>query len=397
MKAPRSAFLFTLCLVLLLAPVSAWGVVRSDDRVGDLPASQRAEGEAPDVEMRAGTLSAPDGRLLWSREADDERAMASTTKIMTAVVVLENASLDADVEIRTRTARAGESYADLRAGEVYTVRELLEALIIPSGNDAARALAEHVGGSEAGFVKMMNTKAQELGLDDTLFANSHGLDASDHHTTARDLAALSNYAMKNSEFRRIAGRKTTTIDGGNGPRTLESRNALLGEVIGATGIKTGWTSDAGFCLVGSATRHDSELIAVVLGAATEAQRFSQATELLEWGFEHYERRKFASEDETMGTVAVTDYLDRGVTGVLDETASSAVFSLDGELSYVVALPESIDAPVEAGQRLGTYTVKQGDRMLIQVPIVAAQAVPEPGFFERIWISIVRGWRRVIGA
>ncbi len=188
--------------------------------------------------------------------------------------------------------------------------------------------------------------------------------------------------------------KATTIDGGNGPRTLESRNSLLTDVIGATGIKTGWTSDAGFCLVGSATRHDSELIAVVLGAATEAQRFSQATELLEWGFEHYGRRKFASEDETMGAVVVTDYIDREVIGVLDGIVSSAVFSLDGEISYVVVLPESIDAPVEKGQRLGTYTVKQGDRMLTQVPIVAAQSVPEPGFFERIWISIIRGWRRV---
>ncbi|TFG62903.1 MAG: D-alanyl-D-alanine carboxypeptidase [Gemmatimonadales bacterium] len=397
LKVLNSRALVVLYLAFsLVGPASASGIVRPDDSVGGIPASARAAGEAPDVSMRAGFLSAPDGRELWSRSADEPRAMASTTKIMTAVVTLEHAELDEDVKIEERTARAGESYADLRAGETYTVKELLEALIVPSGNDAARALATHVGGTEQGFVAMMNEKAQELGLSETEFSNSHGLDAAGHHTSPRDLATLSDYAMKNPEFRRIAGLKKTTIDGGNGPRTLESRNALLGEVVGATGIKTGWTSDAGFCIVGSATRHDSELIAVVLGASSEAERFSQSTELLEWGFEHYGRQEFASADETMGAVPVADYLDRDVGAVLEGVASAGVFDLDGDISEDITLPSSVQAPVEVGQRLGTYTVRQGDRLLTQVPIVAAEAISKPGIAERIWISIVRGWRRATG-
>jgi len=396
LKALLTRLMLVVALAAISMPPQAAAVVLDSDLVGEVPVGELGAGVAPDVEMGAGALVTADGRLLWARDPDEVRAMASTTKIMTAVVALENADLDDAVTISGVQARPGESTAELRDGEVYSVRELLEALIVPSGNDAAAALAEHVGGSEAGFVEMMNAKAAELGMADTHYANSHGLDAEGHHTTAEDLAVLSAYAMRNDEFRRVAAMSKSTIDGGNGPRTLESRNLLLGAYIGANGIKTGWTSRAGFCFAGSARRNDVEFVAVVLGAWTDQARFDQASTLLDWGFEHYQVRALASAEETMGVVPVSDYLDVGVAAIVADAVSVPVFDLDGEVASSVSLAADVEAPVEAGQRLGTLTVKQGDRLLAQLPLVAAEGIERPGFFERVWIAMVRGWRGIFG-
>lgn len=396
MKALLKRFVLAPVLATAIIVPQAAAVVHADDLVGGVAASELEPGTAPDVDMAAGALITSDGRLLWTRDPDETHAMASTTKIMTAVVTLENADLDERVTIAGSRARPGESTAELRDGETYTVRELLEALIVPSGNDAAAALAMHVGGSEAGFVEMMNAKAGELGLDSTRYANAHGLDAEGHYTSAEDLAVLAAYAMRNEEFRRVAALQKSRIDGGNGPRTIESRNLLLGEYVGANGIKTGWTSRAGFCFAGSARRNDAELIAVVLGAGTDQGRFDEATALLDWGFAHYRIASLASAETTMGMVPVADYLDEQVAAIVESSVCSPVFDLDGEITSTVNLLKSVDAPVRAGQRLGTLTVKQGDRLLAQVPVVAASGVERPGFFERVWIGMVRGWRAVFG-
>lgn len=384
------------CICVSLYPVTASASTLPDDIVGDVTVSQLGAGQAPDLSMWAGALVTPDGRMIWARDPDTRHAMASTTKIMTAVVVLENAELDDVVTISARATSIGESEAGLRAGETYTVRELLEALIVHSGNDAAEALAEHVGGSEAAFVEMMNEKAQALGLSNTHFANAHGLDAQDHYTSARDLATLSLYAMRDSYFRRIAGLKSTTIDGGNGPRTVENRNTLLGSMIGANGIKTGWTSDAGFCLAASAMRSHLELIAIVLGAPTEKARFTEAEELLEWGFEHYGPVKLTSADETLTVLPVADYLDREVGVVATATVQAPVFDLDGEVTSTLSVPYSVEAPLARGDRVGTLTFTQGERLIAQVPVVVNEDVPEPGVLEKAWIWTVRAWRGLFG-
>jgi D-alanyl-D-alanine carboxypeptidase (penicillin-binding protein 5/6) len=352
---------------------------------------------APGVEMKAGILVSPDGRLLWGRELDERRAMASTTKIMTAIVTLENADLDDEVTVTQRAARIGESEADIRAGERYSVRELLEALLVKSGNDASVALAEHVGESQDDFVQMMNEKAAELGLADTRFANPHGLDEFGHYTTAGDLAALTRYAMSNEEFRRIVGLEETTIDGGKGKRTLESSNLLLGRYDGATGVKTGWTGRAGYCLVATAERGGNELTAVILGAEDQSVRFDQAEELLDWGFANYTTPVIVSASETLTALPVSDYLDVTLDAVLAEDLVAPVFAPDGEVVRELKLPESVDAPVEAGERLGTLTVTQGARLVAQVPVVAAASVERPGFLERIQIGLTRLWRWVSGS
>lgn len=359
-------------------------------------APERVREAAPDVEMASGVLVAPDGRELWSRAADESRAMASTTKIMTGLLVLERADPDSTVKVSGYAAHVGESGVDLKEGDRYAVRELLEAMLVKSGNDAAIALAEHVAGTEPGFVELMNLRAEELGLTATHFANPHGLDAAEHHTSASDLATLARVAMENPEFRRIVGLDEVTIKGSPGSHELENSNLLIGDYPDATGVKTGWTNDAGYCLVASADRDGIELIAVVLGTEGESVRFDSAKRLLDWGFDHYGTRRLASADESIGTVPVADYLDRSVPAVVASDAVAPVFDLDGEVGRTVALPNSIDAPVAVGQRIGTLSITQGERLLAQVPIVSTSDVPAPGFFEKIWIGLVRAWRSIAG-
>ncbi|MDZ4063069.1 MAG: D-alanyl-D-alanine carboxypeptidase family protein, partial [Coriobacteriia bacterium] len=313
----------TVALCFALSFLGAPGVVIASrpgsDYVGGTRVSnapERVRDAAPDVEMTAGVLVAPDGRELWSRNAGQSRAMASTTKIMTGLLVLERADLDSTVEVSGYAAHIGESGVDLKEGDRYAVGELLEAMLVKSGNDAAIALAEHVAGTEPGFVELMNGRAEELGLTATRFANPHGLDAPDHQTSAGDLATLARVAMENPEFRRIVGLDDVTISGSQGRHRLENSNLLIGDYPDATGVKTGWTDDAGYCLVASAKRDGVELIAVILGTKVESVRFRHARRLLDWGFDHYGTKRLASAEETIGTVPVADYLDRSIAAVV---------------------------------------------------------------------------------
>lgn len=322
--------------------------------------------------------------------------MASTTKIMTALVVLDRADPTDMVTVSSRAASVGESEAGLVAGGSYTVQRLLEATLVRSGNDAATALAEHVGGDVDGFVALMNAKAAELGLTHTAYTNPHGLDEPGHHTSAADLATLSTIAMADPRFASIVGMERVEVANGSRTTAFDTSNKLIGRYEGATGVKTGWTNDAGYCLVASAQRGAISFVAVVLGTSSEDDRFEQAEELLDWGFAHYAETQVASAEATAALVPVTDWLDRSVAAVVAESAVIPVFDLDGEVvSRVDMLPE-VDAPVVAGQRLGTLTVVQGDRLLAQVPVVAAEDVPAPDAWEAVGIWFTRLWRTVFG-
>ena len=356
----------------------------------------RAE-SAPRVAMPSGVLWTGDGRALWERDPHAERAMASTTKIMTALVVLESADLADTVVVSAAAARVGEAGVGLYAGQRITVGELLEAMLVRSGNDASVALAEHVAGSVDGFVGLMNDKARSLGLEQTAFTNPHGLDAAGHHTSAADLATLSAIAMADERFASAVRIPRVTLTRADGTRvTYENSNKLLTDYAGATGVKTGWTSKAGYCVVASAERNGISLLAVVLGGTSEDDRFDQAKTLFDWAYAHYAMTAVSSAEETAALVAVSDYLDTTVAAVVAESVTVPVFDLDGDLSARVdALPE-VDAPVVVGQRLGTLTVMQGERLLAQVPLVAAHDVPAPDLWEGAGIWFTRLWRSVFG-
>lgn len=382
-------------LTLPVSPVRA--VVYGTDVVGDRAVGSDAtlRRGAPDLACPAGILETADGTVLWAREADDRRAMASTTKIMTAVVVLEHARLDEVVTVRRSGARVGESGVGLRAGERVSVRDLLEAMLIHSGNDAAAALAEHVSGSAAAFVRLMNEKARQLDLRRTRYTNPHGLDEPGHHTSAEDLAALSRYAMRDAEFRRIVSSVSATMPApGGGTRRLETSNLLLGEYDGLVGVKTGWTDEAGYCLVSAARRDGVELYGVVLGARSEGSRFRQTVALLDWGFEHYRWRQVTTEGVVVGKVAASDWIDVSVPARVSESTAVPFFDLAGPTGSRVSLPKGVRSPVSLGQTLGTLTVSQGGRLLVQVPLEAGRQVERPTWPQRMWFAMVRAWRVV---
>ena len=397
-ESPTVIRLLVLAILVSASLALSGGNARAVDRVGgvEIGTAETPVVELPDLSMPAGMLVTADGRELWAREAEQQRAMASTTKIMTAVVVLESAELDEPVKISAGAASTGESAAGIRAGDTMTVGQLLEAMLVKSGNDAAVALAEHVAGGEESFVGRMNQKAAELDLQHTHFTNPHGLDASEHYTTASDLATLARYAMRFDEFARVVGLEETTVNGSNGSTTLQNSNELIGSYPGATGIKTGWTNKAGYCLAAAAERDGVELTAVVLGTDSEDLRFIEARRLLDWGFEHYSMRTVAEDNDTAGVVAVSDYLDRTVLAVIAEDAEFAVFDIDGEIVSRIDLSNEVKAPVVSGDRLGTLTVTQDDLLLGQVPIVSAYDVDKPGLFARARIAVVRAWRFVFG-
>jgi len=389
--------------LMLVAAILAPGVAAAEVRPGDLLGEQAVSSSgklgalAPDMALPSGILETADGEVLWARDHDDERAMASTTKIMTAIVVLDSGiDLDEVVSVPSEATKVGESGVGLGMGQELTIRQLLEAMLVHSGNDAAITLAIRASGTLDAFVAEMNVKAEELSLQDSHFTNPHGLDDSDHHTSAADLATMARYAMGNDVFREMVGQEDVIVPTRSGSRKFEASNLLIGSFTGATGVKTGWTSDAGYCLVASAERDGIELFAVILGTKSEGARFVQAKRLLEWGFKHYAIRQISSAEETAALVSVKDYLDVTVPAVVAETTSTPVYDVRGEVTTKTDVVGEISAPVVEGQRLGTLTIEQGGRLLAQVPIVASGNVPVPTFWEGVKIGATRIWRKLFG-
>ena len=393
----RSLVALGLALAVASTPVSAHAQVLAADRVDGRSASELGIPKAamPDVRMAAGALVTEDGRVLWSRSVSDRRAIASITKLMTAVVALENGEPDDPVTVTTASKSVGESTSFLRVGEQLPMSEVLEASLVKSGNDAAVALAIHVAGSEDAFVDLMNAKARELGLSRTRFANPHGLDETGHYSTAADVAVLARYAMSKPDIRRVVAQKTATIGRGSRSEQVVNTNLLIGNYTGANGVKTGWTSKAGYCVVDSAKRGEIELYAIVLGTTSETQRFRDAVELLDFGFAHYRPQRVSTKDTIVAEAPVRDYLDRLVPVAMSADSTVAVFDVAGTITRKVTV-SAVDAPVSKGQKIGVATFTQADRVIASVPLVAAEEVRKPSVPARVFIAAARAWRWLTG-
>jgi D-alanyl-D-alanine carboxypeptidase (penicillin-binding protein 5/6) len=274
--------------------------------------------------------------------------------------------------------------------------EMLEALLVKSGNDAAFTIATHIAGGEEEFVALMNAKARELGLTHTTFKNSHGLDQSGHRSSAGDLAVLARYAMTKPAFRKIVSEKTARIGTGKRAETVQNTNLLIGNYDGANGVKTGWTGDAGHCVIVSTKRGDVELYAVVLGAPGELQRFRDARTLLDFGFSHYRPQRLASAGTVIGEAPVVEYLDVTAPAAVSEDTTVTVFDLAGPITRTVSVAK-VQAPIAAGQRVGVARFSQKGALVASVPLVATQAVPDPSLIQRIGIGVARIWRRLSGS
>ena len=228
------------------------------------------------------------GKVIWGKNENKRTAMASTTKIMTAIVLIENADLNQTITISAKSAGTGGSRLGLKKDDKILLKDLLYGLMLKSGNDAAVAIAETVGGSVEGFAELMNNKAQELKLENTHFVTPHGLDNPEHYTTAYELAKIADYAMKNETFAKVVNTKNYTVTINGYPKNITNTNELLGYLNGVNGVKTGFTNNAGRCLVTSVNRNGFEIITVVLQADTKKFRTSDSVKLIEYVYENYE-------------------------------------------------------------------------------------------------------------
>lgn len=309
-------------------------------------------------------IDAATGTVLYEKSADDRRLIASTTKVMTALIVIEQCSLDDMVEIPDEAAGVEGSSMYLTAGQSLSVRDLLYGLLLKSGNDAAVALSMHCDGSIDAFVERMNSKAEALGLKNTRFRNPHGLNAENHYSTARDMANLTRAALENETFSRIVSSKYAQING----VTIKNHNRMLWSYSGADGVKTGYTIDAGRCLISSATRDGMRLIAVTLNDRND---WDDHTAMLDFGFENYTLKTLSTQDEEYANIPVFG----GKESLLSvRTAQTLRVLLEkekvGSLETSVFLPRYLWAPVIGGQRVGMLTVTLDGEVLAQCPLIA---------------------------
>ena len=304
---------------------------------------------------KAVLLDAATGRVLFDRNADEKSLIASTTKIMTALVVCEQCNVLDRVRIPAEAVGIEGSSLYLREGEVLTVQDLLYGLMLHRGNEAAVALAIYCGGTVEGFAELMNDKARTLGLSNTHFVNPHGLDAAEHYSTASDLAVLAAYAMENPIFRQTVSTKTVTV----GERSLRNHNKLLWQVEGAEGVKTGYTKAAGRILVSSASRNGRRLVAVTIHAPDD---WNDHAQLLEAGFSRYELRQIVSAGECLGAL---DVVGGDGSEVRLMAAEDFLFPLAEAETVTLEIPGPgfVYAPVVEGAEAGMVWVRvDGNRV-----------------------------------
>ena len=322
------------------------------------------------------------GKILHEEDADRQLPMASITKLMTAIVVLERKQPGDVITVRETAAAVGESSIHLRVGEKLKVRDLLAAALIQSANDAAFALATGTTGDVSEFVGLMNAKARRLGLTHTHFVRPDGLDVPGHYSSARDILKLARVAMKKPLVRRLVAVRSARIAGG---RSLFSWNDLLGRYPGLIGVKTGHTDAAGWCEVAAARRDGVTIYTVVLGSPTRAQRNADLARLLAWGQDLFGRVQVVSPGYTYATSGIR--LGKERLPLVAARPVSAVVRVDQPLLETVIAPGLVSGPVEAHTSLGEVRVSQRGRVVARAPLVAARGVEEPGFGHKLsWYS-----------
>ncbi|MGI6030600.1 MAG: D-alanyl-D-alanine carboxypeptidase family protein [Eubacteriales bacterium] len=314
------------------------------------------------------------GRVLWSENGQTPLPMASTTKIMTALLAVEAGNLQREIVIPAEAEGVEGSSISLQTGERMTMEQLLQGLMMESGNDAAVAVAVLTSGSVEAFVQKMNERARELGLEQTHFENPNGLPAETHYTTAEELAKLTAYAMTLPEFAKLVGTQSAQIPYHNEEgkqRWLTNSNRLLKEYPGADGVKTGYTKAAGRCLVSSARQEEEHLICVTLNAPDD---WRDHHNLLDFGFENVRWEEGIQSGEQRLCVPVTGGNQRQVQVANEGGWSGLVEENGSEVELDWQLPSFVYAPVRRGEQLGTLLIHQGDTVLAQLPLVAQSDV-----------------------
>jgi serine-type D-Ala-D-Ala carboxypeptidase (penicillin-binding protein 5/6) len=341
-----------------------------------------AAGDGPIVRAPEAILVEPaTGDVVFQRNAHDERPVASTTKLMTALLTLERERLSTTfTTIRYRAAPA-ESVIGLRAGERMTVADLMRGLLLASANDAAATLAVRVGGTRERFVRLMNERARRLGLHDTHYSNPIGLDQEGNHSSAEDLVKLTLILRRNAFFREVTNLPSATLRTGARPRTILNRNTLVRTVRAVNGVKTGHTSTAGYVLVGSATRNGVTVVSAVLGDPSEAARDADSLTLLRYGLDRYHRLAATVKGRAYGSAKLA-HRDQRVSLVATRTVRRTIRRGEHYRLRILGAPREIDGPLPAGARVGTIEVRWRGRPIDRVALVTAHAVSGATVVER---------------
>ncbi len=354
--------------------------------------NSNAAASTPQTSGKAAVLlDGQSGRILFESNSREKLPMASTTKIMTAIVALEHANLDDKINIPPEASGVEGSSIWLSAGETHTLEDLLYALMLRSGNDAATAIAFHIAGSVEEFASMMNRTAKKIGAMDTSFVNPHGLHDDHHYTTAYDLALIASYGLKNPIFEKIVSTKNHSMpwEGHEWDRAMRNKNKILWTYEGANGVKTGYTKKAGRCFVGSAKRDGMQLVAVVLNCGP---MFEEATNLLDYGFRNYKNVLIVEQDQFVQTILVNKGIHKEVNLITEKGYSIALNESErNQLRTKVILPNELEAPVETNQWVGSLQIFLKDELIEQIPIVTEQAVERRTIFD-FFRRMVNIWR-----
>ena len=371
------------------------------------PAAREARAQETGDEITASQLyaqsavlmDADSGRILFAKNGQEERAMASTTKIMTCILALENGDLSEEITVSAEAASQPAVRLGMREGQRFRLNDLLYSLMLESHNDSAVAVAECVGGTVEGFASMMNRKAMELGCSDTYFITPNGLDAEDetgkHHTTAADLARIMKYCIMDSEKKdafleitRTESYQFSDCDG-SGSYSCSNHNSFLHMMEGALSGKTGFTADAGYCYVGALRRDDRTFIVALLACGwpnNKGYKWSDTRKLMDYALENYQYREFGTEEETVsvvvenGTAGGFPGADGVQIGASAETELFRVLLKSGEeIDVEYDVPESVEAPVEKGQTLGTVIYSLNGGTLREYPLTADASVRKRDF------------------
>lgn len=375
-------FAYILLIIFLLNPII---YANSNENISNQTENTETSSNIssiPSINSRAAIVMDRNTKtVLYEKKENEKRKMASTTKIMTAIIVLENSNLNDIVEISKKSAGTGGSRLGLKISDKITVKDLLYGLLLCSGNDAAVALAEYVGGDLEGFAKLMNNKANSLKLENTHFVTPHGLDNDEHYTTAYELAILADYALENNTFKSIVSTKNYTITINGNPKNINNTNELLGNLSGVYGVKTGFTNGANRCLVTSAKRGNLDIICVVLGADTKKFRTQDSTKLIEYTFNNFEmvniKEIIEREFESWKKSNISKFhIKKGIHNNANISLLQIPYeSIPINKAYISTIKVNINcdfnltAPVAKNQSLGTLNVIINNESVINLDIL----------------------------
>lgn len=377
-------------MFILIFPVCCFADEENNEEEEQIPELVEAasdSAEEPNLNSRAAIIYDRNSKeVIYGKEENTKRKMASTTKIMTCMVVLEKGELTDIVIVSKKAAGTGGSRVGLKTGDKVSVQDLLYGLMLCSGNDAAVALAEHVGGSVEGFADLMNEKARQLNLSNTHFVTPHGLDNEEHYTTAYELAIMADNALKNNTFSSIVGTKNITININGKPRNLSNTNELLGSMAGVYGVKTGFTNGANRCLVTSCKIENLDIITVVLGADTKKYRTQDSIKLINYAMNNYkeinmenkiqeEFQKWKKENKdkiyiNKGEKNTTEYK-------LEEQLNNYITiknTQENDVKIEINTLNYYEAPLQEGTTIGVLTVKVSGQVKLIKNIQVAQTV-----------------------